>query len=89
MKKSHVSMGSANLGNARKLATFFNECLPLPIVCFRTFLDVCSENNRMCIFTKKFRTFDLHLPIVKDKVLNKADFFYTFPYIVFVNNCSC
>ena len=30
----------------------------------KTFLDVCSKNNWMCIFTKKFRTFDPHLPIV-------------------------
>ena len=29
----------------------------------------------MCIFTKKFRTFDRHLPIVQDKVLKKTLFF--------------
>ena len=34
------------------------------IICFRTFLDICSTNNLMCVFTKKFRTFDPHLPIV-------------------------
>ena len=28
----------------------------LCITCFRTFLDVCSKNNWMVIFTKKFRT---------------------------------
>ena len=33
----------------------------------------------MCIFTKKFRIFDPHLPIVKDKVLKKTDFFDIFP----------
>ena len=33
----------------------------LCITCFRTFLDVCSKNNWMDIFTKKFGTFDLDL----------------------------
>ena len=34
----------------------------------------------MVIFTKKFRTFDPHLPIVWDKVLKKKFFFFdTFP----------
>ena len=41
----------------------------LCIICFRTFLDVCSTNNWMCVFTKNFQTFDPHLPIVYDKVL--------------------
>ena len=30
----------------------------LCITCFRTFLDVCSKNNWMVIFTKKFGTLD-------------------------------
>ena len=30
----------------------------LCITCFRTFLDVCSKNNWMAIFTKKFGTLD-------------------------------
>ena len=30
----------------------------------------------MCIFTKKFRTFDPHLPIVQDKVLKKNGYFF-------------
>ena len=34
----------------------------------------------MGFFTKKFRTFDPHLPIVWDKVLKKTFFFDTFPY---------
>ena len=46
-------------------------------ICFRTFLDVCSKNNWMVIFTKKFRTLDPHLPIVWDKVLKKNFFFLT------------
>ena len=29
----------------------------------------------MCIFTKKFRTFDPHLPIFQDKVLKKRGYF--------------
>ena len=33
----------------------------LCITCFRTFLDVCSKNNWMDIFTKKFGTLDLDL----------------------------
>ena len=47
------------------------------ITCFGTFLDVCSKNNWMGFFTKKFRTFDPHLPIVWDKVLKKTVFFLT------------
>ena len=34
----------------------------------------------MGFFTKKFRTFDPHLPIVWDKVLKNNVFFDTFPY---------
>ena len=32
------------------------DLLTLCDICFRTLLDVCSTNNWMCIFTKKFRT---------------------------------
>ena len=35
----------------------------------------------MCIFTKKFRTFDPHPPIVSDDVLKRTDLILdTFPY---------
>ena len=34
----------------------------LCITCFRTFLDICSKNNWMVIFTKKFGTLDLDPP---------------------------
>ena len=32
------------------------DLLTLCDICFKTLLDVCSTNNWMCIFTKKFRT---------------------------------
>ena len=48
------------------------------IACFGTFLDVCSKNDWMVVFTKQFGTLDPHLPIVWDKVPKKR-FFYTFP----------
>ena len=32
------------------------------MLCFRTFPDICSTYNWMCIFTKKFMTFDSNLP---------------------------
>ena len=34
------------------------------IICFRTFLDVCSTNDWICVFTKKFRSFDPDPPTV-------------------------
>ena len=44
----------------------------------------------MCIVTKKFRTFDPHLPIVQDKVLKKTVIFFdTFPYPCFILFCCC
>ena len=54
----------------------------LCITCFRTFLDVCSKNNWMVIFTKKFGTLDPHLPIVWDKVPKKTFFLDTFPKLI-------
>ena len=38
------------------------------IACFGTFLDVCSKNDWMVVFTKEFGTLDPHLPIVWEKV---------------------
>ena len=49
------------------------------IACFGTFLDVCSKNDWMVVFSKEFGTLDPHLPINWDKV-PKNRFFYTFPY---------
>ena len=51
----------------------------LCITCFRTFLDVCSKNDWMVVFTKEFGTLDPHLPIVWDKVPNKFGFFWHLP----------
>ena len=44
------------------------------IACFGTFLDVCSKNDWMVVFTKEFGTLDPHLPIVRDKVPKKRFF---------------
>ena len=44
------------------------------IACFETFLDVCSKNGWMVVFTKEFGTLDPHLPIVWDKVPKKRFF---------------
>ena len=48
----------------------------LCITCFRTFLDVCSKNDWMVVFTKEFGTLDPHLPIVWDKVPKKTFFLH-------------
>ena len=46
------------------------------IACFGTFLDVCSKNDWMVVFTKEFETLDPHLPIVWDKDPKKTVFLH-------------
>ena len=49
------------------------------IACFGTFLDVCSKNDWMVVFTKEFGTLDPHLLIVWDKVPKKNVFLTSCP----------
>ena len=49
---------------------------PICFICFRTFLDVCWTNNWICVFIKKFRTFDSHRRVVLDKVLKIPVYFF-------------
>ena len=77
-KKLHFSHRGASLK-----ASWNGQIWPphLYITCFRTFLDVCSKNNWMVIFTKKFGTLDPPTHSLGQSPKKIRVFFDTFPYV--------